>query len=105
MTNAGEAYGYNSNMIFKTRNAEGSPTERMRISTTGNVGIGTTSPSSRLEVYGGVYINPNAEPKLRIGGTNSGSDRGIIVDHGASTSNPLIQLKNNNGEIFYITGT
>jgi hypothetical protein len=32
--------------------------ERMRITGTGNVGIGSTAPSQRLEVNGGVRVNP-----------------------------------------------
>ena len=46
--------------------------ERMRITSTGNVGIGTTSPGSKLEVNGTVNIN------------NSG-DRVFIADPGQGT--------------------
>ena len=44
-TNAG--YG---NLLFATNNGSAGPTERMRITSAGNVGIGTSSPSENLEV-------------------------------------------------------
>ena len=44
------------NLIFNTNAAE-----RMRIDTTGNVGIGTNSPAEKLDVYGGnAIVRPSA---------------------------------------------
>ena len=52
---------------FYTNSAFSNPTEKMRISSAGNVGIGTTSPSEKLSVSG----NSNITGKLAIGSTSS----------------------------------
>ena len=50
-----DASTQNSYLKFETRGSA-SLTERMRIISTGNVGIGTTSPTAKLDVAGGVRI-------------------------------------------------
>jgi hypothetical protein len=60
----GMAYGSqsgfgNGHLIFGTRSVitDTAPTERMRIDSSGRVGIGTTSPNEKLDVRGKLYLN------------------------------------------------
>jgi hypothetical protein len=71
-----------SNLSFSTHPNGGSLTERMRITKTGNVGIGTTAPVTQLQVTSAT----NAVDVLRIGNTagNSGSVQGfthLAINH------------------------
>ena len=65
-----------SNFIFKTTPSGGAATERMRIDSSGNVGIGTTSPNVKLDVIGSIEASPAATQDGiiiagRAGGTSS----------------------------------
>jgi len=51
---------YAGALRFTTRINGGNPTERMRITSAGNVGIGTTSPTAHLEIGG-------TNPEIRLG--------------------------------------
>jgi hypothetical protein len=88
-TSAGDFPG---RLVFSTTaDSASSPTERMRIDSAGNVGIGTTSPTQRLHVAGtinvsdgdftrttvsfdatnGLYINNTDNTPVRFGTTNT----------------------------------
>ena len=72
----------NGNLTFWTLSGgSSSPTERMRITSAGNVGIGTSSPYSKLDVAGSISINgrpviDNSSAELYIGGITGVSGRG-----------------------------
>jgi len=58
-------YSHASDFMSFTTNAS----ERMRITSAGNVGIGTTSPAEKLEVTGNIILDAtNADIKLKSGG-------------------------------------
>jgi trimeric autotransporter adhesin len=65
---------FQGGLIFKTTPAAGSPTERMRITAAGDVGIGTSSPSQKLQVIGNIvsqYSGNDSAMYLSCDGTTS----------------------------------
>ena len=91
-TNSIEVWNeYAENVIFGTSNAE-----RMRISANGNVGIGTTSPSTKLNVDGDIKIEGTGA--LFLGGA------GVVPDWQISASTNDITIANvggNSGSVFF----
>lgn len=95
--------GYpDGHMVFETMGQQGGNilAERMRITDTGNVGIGTSSPSEKLEVAGNVKIGDNAKIfsdgsiTLDIDYNNNQTDRSFrITQHG--TANELFRVQEN----------
>jgi len=85
-------------IVFQTTNAE-----KMRITAAGNVGIGTTSPGSKLEVNGSVEFNQEGDVMFYAGDGSSDYNWGIgDFDSGAGGE----YIKNNSGRVeIYTDGT
>ena len=66
--------------------------ETMRIDSSGNVGIGTDSPSETLQVDGKIYIN-NSAPELLLTDTDTGVDHRISAN--SSVGNFTISVDEN----------
>ena len=63
-----------TDLQFFTSSSTTQNVERMRISNTGNVGIGTTSPASKLDIEGGVSIGST------YSGTTAAPTNGAIIE-------------------------
>jgi hypothetical protein len=105
--NIGVEDGYAVSAIAFRNNAQ----ERMRINASGNVGIGTANPNTRVEIFGGnLSINSSSQPAIhwRTGSNtlrfamfeNGGFlDIGRYNDAGAYVSSP-VSISRASGEVF-----
>ena len=85
-----------ADLAFATRAATGdtSLTERMRILVNGNVGIGTTNPSAKLDVVGNLLLSgqSTASQYINVGYGRSGNGFSYIDFVGDTTYSPGLRL-------------
>jgi hypothetical protein len=71
----------NKSLVFMTGGTSQSTNERMRIDGTGNVGIGTTSPSQKLDISGNLRLSGAFMP-----GNAAGTSGYILQSNGSGTA-------------------
>ena len=76
--------------------------EILRLTSAGNVGIGTTSPGSKLDVNGSVVISPNTAGKNTFTFTTNASNDGSLFIKSNTTDKVNIQA---NGSSYFEGGT
>jgi hypothetical protein len=87
--NTGDHIWYNA--PSGSANATITFTERMRITSAGNVGIGTTTPSSKLHVFGS-QAGASPTPLLRVGNSGAGyMARIVLTDETTADGNIVFQ--------------
>ena len=82
-----------SDLSFETVH-NGAMSEKMRIKSTGNVGIGTTAPSAKLEVAGNINLSEgtNRVIQIPISSTGVGDSLSILSGHGANSAGGHLNL-------------
>jgi hypothetical protein len=99
------AYDSGNNVVFQNVNAAyNSSTEQMRITSNGNVGIGTSSISYKLQVNGDVFVNANFTSPTYFSsgfGCNSGGSVSYLRYYHTPGVEAGAQLIVNNAQTFY----
>jgi len=98
-------------LVFNTSGTDANAAERMRIDSSGNVGIGTSSPSAKLDVNGNVQFGDGGGFDMNINGTRHqfsiGGSEKMRIDSsgnvGIGTTSPNFKL-DVNGEVAITEG-
>ena len=91
VSNRGQRISFqNANCIFENLESgyyafKTAGSERFRIKSDGNVGIGDTNPASKLVVAGRVQANSGSEPWAFVSNPTSGSYGGFLMQYGNNT--------------------
>jgi hypothetical protein len=85
----------NGNIIFGTNNAED-----MRISSNGNVGIGTQTPQFPLDVIGNIRLGAGTTGNIRFGTSGVGTTQAGYID---LINNNMTVMNQQNGNIIFGT--
>jgi len=89
---------YDSTGAFKPLTFLTSDAERMRIDTSGNVGIGTSSPGQKLEVY-----NAGGGPTFRVTSADTGTGSGNGFSIGLDNTGAAYLTQNENQPLILLT--
>ncbi len=93
--------GQNGNsFVIATNPNGGSAQERVWVSSTGNVGIGTTAPGELFEVAGNIRVSANTGSFRLIGAADSSDTTVVLQGGGTSGSGGNIEL-DRNGDVVY----
>jgi Chaperone of endosialidase len=96
----GISNGYNNGGMEFYTGSGATGAEVMRIDSSGNVGIGTTSPSNKFAVatstqYKGIAVNNGTNDIVQIIGQASGNDNGSVILLNSGTAGAYIQANGN----------
>jgi hypothetical protein len=109
---SGTSGATNGYMAFETRQSGGGMSEAMRIDSSGNVGIGTSSPPTALTVAGSLPFYTHAGSgsgqfgiNLRAGAADTGADTAAFTYNSATGENRIGGLQSYVFPTFYSGGT
>ena len=91
----------NQALVFKTSAAD-TPAERLRIDSSGNVGIGTTSPATKLHVDGTASVGYDATHALRFYNQDKNNYSSITNNIATGSSSAQLAFRTGQGEALVI---